>query len=189
MAFGAPQAAMASGMVPPPSPAPMMAKFSAGGRPPAAAPHKPSDPRILNQLLGKAKEAFGGKVDDGTADEDLLEANEPVRAITRPAEPEQEKKAAPKAVSPADRIKELARTQNVSGSWGSGSDEIETTAAALLAFVRAGHTTRAGNYRRQLQKAVDFLGGTSAVSDGFDDVVRTDDHVAAGEHSAPAGFE
>src|SRR5262249_21327314 len=68
----------------------------------------------------------------------------------------------PAPLSIADRMKELARTQNVSGSWGSGSDEVEMTAAALLAFVRAGHTTRKGNYRRQLQKAVDFLAAAKA---------------------------
>lgn len=61
-----------------------------------------------------------------------------------------------------ERIKWLARTQNVSGSWGSGADEIEQTAAALLAFVRAGHTTQAGNYRRQVRKAAEWLRDASA---------------------------
>ncbi len=60
------------------------------------------------------------------------------------------------------RIKWLARTQNVSGSWGSGGDEVEMTAAALLAFVRAGHTTRTGNYRRQVRKAADWLKAAKA---------------------------
>ncbi len=36
------------------------------------------------------------------------------------------------------------------------------TAAALLAFVRAGHTTRAGHYRRQLAKALKWLLGAQA---------------------------
>ncbi|HTG16805.1 MAG TPA: hypothetical protein VK747_16270, partial [Blastocatellia bacterium] len=51
----------------------------------------------------------------------------------------------------------LARIQNVSGSWGAGKTEVEQTAAAILAFVRAGHTHRAGHYRRQLAKAIKWL--------------------------------
>jgi Ca-activated chloride channel family protein len=51
----------------------------------------------------------------------------------------------------------LARMQNVSGSWGADESEVEQTAAAILAFVRAGHTHRAGHYRRQLARAVKWL--------------------------------
>jgi len=51
----------------------------------------------------------------------------------------------------------LARTQNVSGSWGAGETEVEQTAAAILAFVRAGHTHRGGHYRRQLARAAKWL--------------------------------
>jgi len=64
-----------------------------------------------------------------------------------------------------ERLKWLARTQNVSGRWGSGSDEVEMTAAALLAFVRAGHTTRTGNYRQQVRKAANWL--KAAQASGF----------------------
>jgi Ca-activated chloride channel homolog len=53
-----------------------------------------------------------------------------------------------------ERIKWLARTQNVNGSW---DDDGEMTAAALLAFVRAGHTTRVGDYRQQVKKAAFWL--------------------------------
>jgi len=56
-----------------------------------------------------------------------------------------------------DRQRWLARIQNVSGSWGAGETEVEQTAAAILAFVRAGHTHRAGHYRRQLAKAIKWL--------------------------------
>jgi len=56
-----------------------------------------------------------------------------------------------------DQLRWLARTQNVSGSWGAGESEVEQTAAAILAFVRAGHTHRAGHYRRQLAKAIKWL--------------------------------
>ena len=51
----------------------------------------------------------------------------------------------------------LARTQNVSGSWGAGETEVEQTAAAIIAFVRAGHTHRGGHYRRQLDRATKWL--------------------------------
>jgi von Willebrand factor type A domain len=51
----------------------------------------------------------------------------------------------------------LARTQNVSGSWGSGETEVEQTSAAVLAFARAGHTHRGGHYRRQLARAIKWL--------------------------------
>jgi hypothetical protein len=56
-----------------------------------------------------------------------------------------------------DRLRWLARIQNVSGSWGADETEVEQTAAAILAFVRAGHTHRAGHYRRQLAKAIKWL--------------------------------
>jgi Ca-activated chloride channel family protein len=60
----------------------------------------------------------------------------------------------PTPVSIEDSIKSLARTQNVNGSW---HDDIEMTAAAVIAFVRAGHTTRAGNYRQQVKRAASYL--------------------------------
>lgn len=53
-----------------------------------------------------------------------------------------------------DRLKWLARTQKVNGGW---DDNLEQTAAAILAFIRAGHTTRVGNYRRQVTKAAQWL--------------------------------
>src|SRR5438128_2505200 len=57
-------------------------------------------------------------------------------------------------LSHEDNLKVLARTQNVNGRW---QDDVEITAAALLAFIRAGHTTRKGQYRRQAQKAMTWL--------------------------------
>lgn len=66
---------------------------------------------------------------------------------------------------PEDTLRRLAREQNISGSWGHGAEEVEITAAALLAFVRAGHTTKAGTYRRQLAKALKWL--TAASASGF----------------------
>ena len=63
-------------------------------------------------------------------------------------------------------LRELARTQNVDGSWG-GS--IERTAAALIAFVRAGHTSRTGSYRQVVRRAAKWLidAGTSARESAF----------------------
>lgn len=65
----------------------------------------------------------------------------------------------PKALSadPERALRELARTQNASGSWGASDVEVEFTAAAVLAFVRGGHTRRTGYFRRQVSKAVRWL--------------------------------
>lgn len=84
-----------------------------------------------------------------------------------------------------DRLKWLARTQNIDGSW----DNAEMTAVALLAYVRAGHTTRAGNYRRQVDKAARWLLSKLADLQGFDVLVavRALDELAqaAGDHAVP----
>ncbi len=48
----------------------------------------------------------------------------------------------------------LARTQRVDGSWNA---DVEWTAAAVLAFIRAGHTTRVGSYRQALRRAARYL--------------------------------
>jgi Ca-activated chloride channel homolog len=53
----------------------------------------------------------------------------------------------------------LVRSQNLDGSWTQG---IEFTAAALLAFVRCGHTHKRGHYRKQVQRAADWLARASA---------------------------
>ena len=66
-----------------------------------------------------------------------------------------------------DPLHWLARTQQLDGSWRSpdqgrspGEDEmvdVELTAAALLAFLRHGHTTRRGNFRQQVRRAAGWL--------------------------------
>jgi hypothetical protein len=53
-----------------------------------------------------------------------------------------------------DALRWLARTQLLNGSWG---EDVERTSAALLAFVRSGHTTRAGSFRQALRRAVEWL--------------------------------
>jgi Ca-activated chloride channel family protein len=60
----------------------------------------------------------------------------------------------PAADDLAGLLRWLARTQNVNGSW---ADDAEMTAAALLAFVRAGHTTNSGHYRQQVRRAIGWL--------------------------------
>lgn len=58
-------------------------------------------------------------------------------------------------ISPAEgTLRWLARTQRANGSW---DDDLETTAAALLALVRQGHTTKSGDYRSQVERAVGWL--------------------------------
>jgi Ca-activated chloride channel homolog len=51
-------------------------------------------------------------------------------------------------------LRELARTQKLNGSW---EDDIEATVAALLAFLRGGHTPRRGHFRTQLRRTVAWL--------------------------------
>jgi Ca-activated chloride channel family protein len=126
--------------------APMRAMFSA----PAPAP-KPPAPRSAKKAAPPLEEA--SELADHLREIDL--------DATTPAE---------SFASIGERIKWLARTQNLSGSWGSGANEGEFTAAALLAFVRAGHTTRAGNYRVQVRKAAEWL--KVATLSGFATFVR-----------------
>ncbi len=58
------------------------------------------------------------------------------------------------SIDPTEILRWLARTQNLNGSW---SENIEFTAAALLAFVRQGHTTRRGYYRKQVNRSAEWL--------------------------------
>ncbi len=61
------------------------------------------------------------------------------------------------SVPPADGaafLRELARTQNLNGSW---NEDVERTAAALLAFVRHGQTTLRGHFRKQTGRAFTWL--------------------------------
>jgi Ca-activated chloride channel family protein len=54
----------------------------------------------------------------------------------------------------------LARTQELNGSW---KEDVELTAAALLAYLRAGFTPRAGYYRQQTRRAAEWLIQAQAV--------------------------
>ena len=101
-------------------------------------------------------------------------------AVPAPTEPSASE---PQTVD--DRLKWLARTQRVDGSWESA----EMTAAALIAFVRAGQTTREGNYRRQVDKAARWLSGQLADLLGFDLLVAVralgELHQASGDYALP----
>ncbi len=48
----------------------------------------------------------------------------------------------------------LARGQNLDGSW---NGDVEKTAAALIAFGRAGHTTQTGSFRQAVRRAYEWL--------------------------------
>lgn len=56
--------------------------------------------------------------------------------------------------SPEATLRRLARSQKLNGSW---DEDVELTAAALLALVRNGHTTRQGYLRKTVQRACQWL--------------------------------
>ncbi len=60
----------------------------------------------------------------------------------------------PDGTDSAEILRWLARTQNLNGSW---SEDVEFTAAAILAFIRQEHTPRRGSYRKQVGRAAEWL--------------------------------
>jgi hypothetical protein len=70
----------------------------------------------------------------------------------------------------------------VNGSW---KDDVETTAAALLAYVWAGHNSKDGHYRPQVKRAFDWL-RRSRPAGGFPAFVRL---VALAELAAATGAQ
>jgi len=101
--------------------------------------------------------------------------------------------ASSKPLPPPDSsniLNELARTQHLNGSW---QEDMEYTAAALLAFVRSGHTTLKGHFRKQVARAAAWLKQSNA--SGFPcylralalrelaDTTRNAEDVAAAEQS------
>jgi Ca-activated chloride channel family protein len=130
--------------------------------PPAAAPAQPAPQRLSGRRAFESRDSImqsrpsiGDRLRGLLGQRDKLEEEADQEGVAAP----DMRIASPAETAPAgeDPLRWLARRQNVSGSWGQGADEIEMTAAALLAFVRAGHTTKAGHYRRQLAKALKWL--------------------------------
>lgn len=142
--------------------------------------------RAVSGLLAGAVDAvsqLAGSGSDRDNQADIPRALHPVSPMPQeqqqPAPPPTQFRTIP------ERIKWLARTQNVNGSW---DDDVERSAAALLAFVRAGHTTRAGNYRRQVHKAATWLSGQLDTNDFalFIAVKALDElHAASGDFEVP----
>ena len=57
-------------------------------------------------------------------------------------------------------LKYLARNQTAEGSWSKDeeiSKRLVSTCFGILAFIKEGHTNKAGNYKPQLEKAVYFI--------------------------------
>jgi hypothetical protein len=70
---------------------------------------------------------------------------------------QEDEKAIKADASPADRetiLRSLARSQKMNGSW---NEDVEYTAAVLLAFVRGGYTERKGHYRVPVKRAAAWL--------------------------------
>ena len=63
------------------------------------------------------------------------------------------------AIDAAVILRELARSQQLDGSW---KNDVELTSAAVLAFVRSGQTTQHGYYRKQVQRAFEWLAQSGA---------------------------
>jgi Ca-activated chloride channel family protein len=147
--FGAPQTTVTFGAMPP---APAALSVSTGTPKGMLAGGAGMLGGLADGLVTHAKKALPPRAEARVS-----------REAEQPADDKSAQVADPSPAAPfgdVDRmqtLRVLARTQNVSGSWGSGAAELERTAEAVLAFVRVGHTTRSGSYRRQLAKAVKWL--------------------------------
>ncbi|MBX6771426.1 MAG: VWA domain-containing protein [Chloroflexi bacterium] len=54
-------------------------------------------------------------------------------------------------------LRDLIRSQAASGAWGEDGARVELTAAAVVAFARAGQTPIRGSFRRPLRRALEWL--------------------------------
>jgi Ca-activated chloride channel homolog len=126
--------------------APMML----GGMPAPAAVPPSASARGGGGLLGKVAEAMFGGGQQSAPDAVLASAQPRMPAPVVPADTREHSSR-----ERADAaLRYLGRTQAVSGSW---AESDEATALALLAFLRNGHSERAGSYRPQLRRAVAWL--------------------------------
>jgi Ca-activated chloride channel family protein len=117
-------------------------------------------PSRFSRPLNDEDSGATSEAEDSVADASLVTSWGGTRKAEAEAIPEQTFDFA----SIDERIKWLARTQKVNGSW---DGDVEMTAAALLSFVRAGHTTRSGSYRQQVRKAANWLQRSRAGANGF----------------------
>jgi hypothetical protein len=124
----------------------------------AAPPSAPMQTRIgsVREVVRRAFSANERAMPAARADH-VAEMMEPSELAYVAASLRGSERTANRQQTTEELLRWLARIQNVSGSWGSGETEIEQTAAAILAFVRAGHTHRGGHYRRQLARAIKWL--------------------------------
>jgi Ca-activated chloride channel family protein len=97
-----------------------------------------------------------------------LAEGSPTKADYANAQDNQHKEGPAGPLPVGEILRLLARTQNLNGSW---NNDLETTAAALLAFVRQGNSPQTGLYRRQLHKAIDWL-RAQPLGSNFSDFVR-----------------
>jgi Ca-activated chloride channel family protein len=126
----------------------------------------PSPQRAAGSHGGQARGGRGllGRLGEAVQSAFAPDAPQPADAGPPPppilsAAPQAEMAAAPRHVlddteRAAAALRYLARTQSVDGSWG---DSATATALALLAFLNAGHSDRAGGFRPQLSRAAAWL--------------------------------
>ncbi len=79
----------------------------------------------------------------GMADHSMLQSDSDRQAIAVPVMEDKESK-----------LRRLARRQRMNGSW---DEDVEMTCAAVLAFLRLGHSPTAGSFRPALRKALAWL--------------------------------
>ena len=137
----APQAAMPGvqfmrSMAMPPSPAPASASMS--GVPGMAK---------LASLKKSVMDSFQRPASRPAGD---VSANMPFEEEPELTESAQE----PLPASREQFLRLMGRTVQLDGSWGG---DVEQTAAAVLAFVRSGHTPHVGSFRRALRSALEWL--------------------------------
>lgn len=112
-------------------------------------------PRMASKALSHAPQAMAASFTMNSPEADLK------RRIAESRVPE------PTLLEPEATLRWLARVQKLDGSWESS---VEWTAAALLAFVRNGHTTRVGAFRQALRRAAGWL--SAQVGHGFASFAR-----------------
>ncbi|MFU8773504.1 MAG: hypothetical protein ACNA8H_13935, partial [Anaerolineales bacterium] len=128
------------------------------------------------------------QTDDSDRDLEILQAHKvyEVLSIEPPASPADEIPQRELIFPKEFTLRELARKQKLNGSW---DDDIEQTAAALLAFLRGGHTPRRGHFRTQLRRTVEWLlavpaSGSAAFLKAY--ALHQLADVTAGEHAEQA---